>query len=136
MTLTEWIKNPSDITTGRNLYKENCTNAALYKVLCCRDSPGILKLLFNELSQVAAVKFVQENAKLQKQVDSITELSPELKALEQERIKLYKITEQYKFELGACENKDRRCELAHAILDNFDKINEMWGKIDYFQANK
>lgn len=136
MNLTDWIKNPNDINAGRELYKEYGNDPAIYKVLCVRDSTGLKKVLFAELSKVAALKFSYENEKLKFQVDSITELSPELKELESYRIKLYKKTEHLKFELNTCDKKERRCELAHAILDNFDEINAIWAKIDFFKKNK
>lgn len=134
--LKDWIKNPTDINEGRCLYAWYGDKPALYKVILAKNSPGILKVLFNELSKVAAIEFSRENTKLQQQVDSITELSTELKELESYRIKLYKKTEHLKFELNTYPPKARSCELAHAILDNFDEINAIWAKIDFFKKNK
>jgi hypothetical protein len=136
MNLAEWTKNPDDISAGLNLFRENITNAALFKVLSKRDSPAVRARLYKEICAVAGVKAIQENEQLQKQIDSITELSPELKELEKHRIRLYKESEHLKFELNICEKKERRCTIAHQILKNFNDINEIWAKIDYFQKNK
>jgi hypothetical protein len=136
MNIIDWIHNPQDITIGRALFKEQIRNAALYKVFSTRDSEAIRARLVKELRTIAGDQALKEVRKMERELEKAEPLPDELKPLEQRKSEIWRESQALKVELNFCDNKERRCELAHKILNNFDEINEIWAKINNWHKTK
>jgi hypothetical protein len=136
MIPTDWIKNPVDINFGREFYKPHCKNAALYKLLSCRDSPGVRRFLLTEISRIMAVESSSQAIELRTTIERDKDNLPmELKPLDVEWKKMYKEASYLQQQLSFVIDKDDRCKKAHQILYLFDQISLIWNRMDHFRKN-
>jgi TRAP-type uncharacterized transport system substrate-binding protein len=135
-SLIDWIKYPNDIQAGREHFRQHVKKAALYKVLCNKDTVAIRCRLVTELKAVAGEMALQEVKQLERQLDKLEPLPDELKHLEIRKSEIWRESQALKVELNFSDSKERRCEIAHKILDNFDEINDIWSIINHWHKTK